>query len=356
MKKLFIFLTAAVSIFLLAACSSNKETRDLLEQPIKKDATTMGTYIQVTVYDKGKEKAVEEALNIAEKYNDWVSVDQAKSVVDKINDNAGIKPVKVNSEIYQLIKLGYNYSAKDMGYDITIGPLSKLWNIGFPDARKPSQDEIDKVLPLINYQFIQFNEKDSTVYLRQKGARLDLGSIAKGYTAMKMVESLKNNGVTTGIVDLGSSSIYVIGHSPRQTNDAWTIAIKDPNDPEKSQLGILKASDQHVNTSGIYERYLEVDGHRYSHILNPKTGFPFDNDIASITLLISGDDATNGDGLSTMIYAMGTKKGYEYVESLKNVQAVFVDKDNKVYITDGLKDKFDLTSENYKIGQIKDLK
>ncbi|WP_416037756.1 FAD:protein FMN transferase [Lactococcus formosensis] len=356
MKKLFIFLTAAVSIFLLAACSSNKETRDLLEQPIKKDATTMGTYIQVTVYDKGKEKAVEEALNIAKKYNDWVSVDQANSVVDEINDNAGIKPVKVNSEIYQLIKLGYNYSAKNMGYDITIGPLGKLWNIGFPDARKPSQSEIDNVLPLINYQFIEFNEKESTVYLREKGARLDLGSIAKGYTAMKMVESLKDNGVTTGIVDLGSSSIYVIGHSPRQTNDAWTIAIKDPNDPEKSQLGILKASDQHVNTSGIYERYLEIDGHRYSHILNPKTGFPFDNDIASITLLISGEDATNGDGLSTMIYAMGTKKGYEYVQSLKNVQAVFVDKDNKVYITDGLKDKFDLTSENYKIGQIKDLK
>ncbi len=101
MKKLFIFFTAVVGIFLLTACSSNKETRDLLEQPIKKDATTMGTYIQVTVYDKGKEKAVEEALNIAEKYNDWVSVDQAKSVVDKINDNAGIKPVKVNSEIYQ---------------------------------------------------------------------------------------------------------------------------------------------------------------------------------------------------------------------------------------------------------------
>lgn len=356
MKKIFIFLTTVVSIFLLAACSSNKDTRQLLEEPIKKDATTMGTYIQVTVYDPGKEKAVENSLKIAEKFNEWVSVDKADSVVDEINDNAGVKPVKVNSEIYQLIKLGYNYSSKGMGYDITIGPLSKLWNIGFPDARKPEQAEIDKVLPLINYQFIKFDDQNSTIYLSKKGARLDLGSIAKGYTAMKMVEELKENGVTTGIVDLGSSSIYVIGQSPRNDGDPWTIGIKDPNDPEKSQLGILQASEQHVNTSGIYERYLELDGHRYSHILNPKTGFPFDNDIASITLLISGDDASNGDGLSTMIYALGTKKGYGYVQTLKNVQAVFVDKDDKVYITDGLKDKFELTNKHYKLGKIADLK
>ncbi|MBL3716917.1 FAD:protein FMN transferase [Lactococcus garvieae] len=356
MKKLFIFLTTAVSIFLLAACSSNTDARNLLEQPIKKDATTMGTYIQVTVYDKGKEKAVEEALKIAEKYDDWISVDKAGSVIAEINDKAGLQPVKVNSDIYELIKLGYNYSAKNMGYDITIGPLSKLWNIGFPDARKPEQAEINAVLPLINHQFLEFDEQKSTVYLSQKGAKLDLGSIAKGYTAMKMVEYLKNNGVTTGIVDLGSSSIYVIGQSPRNGGDPWTIAIKDPNDSEKSQLGILKARDQHVNTSGIYERYLEVDGHRYSHILNPKTGFPFDNDIASITLLISGEDASNGDGLSTMIYALGTKKGYEYVQTLENVQAVFVDKDSKVYITEGLKDQFELTNDNYKMGKIDDLK
>ena len=122
-------------------------------------------------------------------------------------------------------------------------------------------------------------------------------------------------------------------------------------------MGIIEASNEHVNTSGIYERYLEVDGHKYSHILNPKTGYPFDNDIASITLLISGKDKTNGDGLSTMIYAMGTKKGYEYVEKLKNVEAVFVDKNNKVYITPGLKDKFQLSEKtSFKIGNITKLK
>ncbi|QDK71227.1 FAD:protein FMN transferase [Lactococcus protaetiae] len=360
MKKITLLFVAGLSLFALAACSSKdatKDTRHLLKTPINKDVTTMGTFVQVTVYDKGKEQAVANALKIPVEYNKLTTVNQAGSLVDTINQNAGIKPIKVDAGVYNLIKAGYNYSAKNLGYDITIGPLTSLWNIGMPNARKPSQSEIDHVLPLINYKYIEFDNKAQTIYLTQKGAKLDLGSIVKGFVAMKMVDLLKKEGVTTGIVNLGSSSIYVMGHSPRGVESPWSIGIKDPNDPTAKQMGILYAANQHVNTSGIYERYLEVDGHKYSHILNPKTGYPFDNDIASITLLISGKDETNGDGLSTLIYAMGTKKGYEYIEKLKNVQAVFVDKDNKVYITPGLKDKFKLTeTKTFKLGNINDLK
>lgn len=361
MKKLILIFVATLSLIGLTACGGGnqtvKDTRNLLKTPIDKDVTTMGTFVKVTVYDKGKDQAVTDALKIPVEYNKLTTVNQAGSQVDAINQNAGIKPVKVDAGVYDLVKAGYNYSAKDLGYDITIGPLTSLWNIGMDNARKPAQSEIDHALPLINYNFIKFDDQAQTIYLTQKGAKLDLGSIVKGFVAMKMVDSLEKAGVTTGIVNLGSSSIYVIGHSPRGPQNPWSIGIKDPNDPEANQMGILQASDQHVNTSGIYERYLEVDGHKYSHILNPKTGYPFDNDIASITLLISGKDETNGDGLSTLIYAMGTKKGYEYVETLKNVQAVFVDKNNKVYITPGLKDKFKLTeTKTFKLGNIDDLK
>ena len=361
MKKIIIWVLAALSLISLSACangkSSQKDNRNLLTSPINKDVTTMGTYIKVTVYDKGKEAAVEKALKLPVEYNNLTTVNQSGSQIDEINQNAGIKPIKVNSNVYELVKAGYNYSAKDLGYDITIGSLTSLWNIGMDNARKPAQSEIDQVLPLINYHDIKFDDKNETIYLTQKGARLDLGSIVKGFVAMKMVDSLKKDGVTTGIVNLGSSSIYVIGHSPRGADSPWTIGIKNPNDPTGTQMGIIKASNEHVNTSGIYERYLEVDGHKYSHILNPKTGYPFENDIASITLLISGKDKTNGDGLSTMIYAMGTKKGYEYVEKLKNVEAVFVDKDNKVLITPGLKDKFQLSDKKtFEVSNITKLK
>ena len=362
MRKWTLVFVAGLSLLTLAACgngnSTQKDTRDLLEKPIDKDVTTMGTFVKVTVYDKGKEQAVDEALKIPVTYNKLTTVNQPiNSQVNQINKNAGIKPVQVDSDVYDLIKAGYNYSAKSLGYDITIGALTSLWNIGLDNARKPAQSEIDAALPLINYRDITFNDAEHSVYLTRKGMRLDLGSIVKGFVAMKMVDLLKKEGVTTGIVNLGSSSIYVMGYSPRGSESPWSIGIKDPNDPAASQMGILEAANQHVNTSGIYERYLEVAGHKYSHILNPKTGFPFENDIASITLLISGKDETNGDGLSTMIYAMGTKKGYEYIEKLKNVDAVFVDKDNKVYITSGLKGKFELTeTKTFKLGDINDLK
>lgn len=359
MKKLTLFLGLTSSLLLLSACGAKKTAapRDLLKNPITKDATTMGTYIQVTVYDKGKTAAVDKALKIPVKYNTLTTVNQKGSEIDAINQAAGTgKATKVSTGVYDLVKAGYAYSKKNLGYDITIGPLTSMWRIGFPDARKPSQSEINAALPLINYRFIKFDDQAHTIELTKKGAKLDMGSIVKGFVAMKMVDSLKKDGVTTGIVNLGSSSIYVVGNSPRGANSPWRIGIKDPNDPEGAQMGILQASNEHVNTSGIYERYLTVDGHKYSHILNPKTGYPFDNDIASITLLISGKDETNGDGLSTLIYALGTKKGYEYVEKMKHVQAVFVDRNNSVYVTSGLKDKFQLTSKTYHLGNINHLK
>ncbi|MDN6065067.1 MAG: FAD:protein FMN transferase, partial [Lactococcus lactis] len=160
MKKIIIWVLAALSLISLSACangkSSQKDNRNLLTSPINKDVTTMGTYIKVTVYDKGKEAAVEKALKLPVEYNNLTTVNQSGSQIDEINQNAGIKPIKVNSNVYELVKAGYNYSAKDLGYDITIGSLTSLWNIGMDNARKPAQSEIDQVLPLINYHDIKF--------------------------------------------------------------------------------------------------------------------------------------------------------------------------------------------------------
>lgn len=358
MKKFALILAFVSSLSFLAACSSTANNRDLLTTPLTKDVSTMGTFIQITVYDKNKENAVKEALKIPVQYNTWTTVNSNGSQVDQINQNAGIKPVQVDKGVYQLIKDGLAYSEQypESGYDITVGRLSKLWDIGFPDEKKPTQAEIDQVLPTINYKYAQMDDATHSVYLTHKGTKLDLGSIVKGYVAMLMVDDLKKAGVTTGIVNLGSSSIYVIGNSPRSSNSAWRIGIKNPNDPTGAQMGVLQAANQHVNTSGIYERYLTVDGVKYSHELNPKTGYPFNNDIASITLLISGEDPTNGDGLSTVLFSMGTKKAYEMVEKMKNTDVVIVDKDNKVYLTSGVKNKFELTSSDFKIGNINDLK
>ncbi|MDR2977153.1 MAG: FAD:protein FMN transferase [Streptococcaceae bacterium] len=348
-KRFSLLCFLVLLIFSFSACS--KKEAKLLDEPYVQQVDTMGTIVKITDYTPKTQSVVKAALKIAENYDGWVTVNQKGSLVDEINANAGIKPVKVNNGVYQLIKAADELSSRKTGFDVTIGPLTELWHIGFDDAKKPTQTEIDQVLPLINYKFLKLDDAKKTVFLTQKGAQLDLGSMTKGYVARLMKEKLTAGGVKNAIIDLGSSSLYVLGHSPRGAGDAWNVGIKDPNDPNGENLGILSAQDQFVSTSGIYERYLEVDGVKYAHILNPKTGYPFENDIQSVTI-VGKTNFSYGDGVTTAVFALGTKKGYDYVLK-NNLQAIFIDKNDKVYLTPGLKNKFTVNSDSkYKIADI----
>ncbi|MDR0299783.1 MAG: FAD:protein FMN transferase [Streptococcaceae bacterium] len=347
-------LILSMLLVLLTACSATS-SENLLKSPYVKQVDTMGTTVKITNYTPNTEKVVTDALKIAQDYDTWVTVNQTGSLVDKINANAGVKAVKVNSGVFDLIQAAYDLSAQKTGFDVTIGALTQLWHIGFDDAKKPSQSEINQVLPLIDYKFIKLDKTKQTVYLAKKGVQLDLGSMTKGYVARLMTEKLKSGGVKNAIVDLGSSSLYVMGNGPRGVNTEWNIGIKDPNNPDGENLGILAAEDQFVSTSGIYERYLEVNGVKYAHILNPKTGYPFDNDIQSVTI-VGKNNYSYGDGVTTAVFALGTKKGYDYVLK-NNLEAIFIDKNDKVYVTPGLKDKFTVNSDSkYKIASISSLK
>lgn len=352
-KGLGLFAMLLSLCLVLIACSTHK--RDLRSKPYVKEVFTMGTYVKITSYDKGHEKDVASALAIAKDYDKKTSVNQSGSELDEVNDQAGIKPVKVSKSVYKLLKEAYDYSDKQTGFDMMIGAISSLWHIGFDDARKPSQSEIDQSLPLVSHRLIKFDDKKQTVYITQKGAKIDLGAITKGYVSDRMTDYLKEHGVTTAIVDLGSSSLSLIGHSYRGDNEPWTIGIKDPNKEVSTQVGLLEAQDESVSTSGIYERFLKVDGKIYPHLLDPKTGYPFDNDIQSVTIV--SKKGVDGDALSTTIFSLGTKKGYEFVEQHKNIEAIFVDKDNKVYVSKNLKERFEIDKKSeYQLGDIADLK
>lgn len=353
-KQFLLIFTVLLGISLiLVSCGTDK--RDLRTKPYVKEVFAMGTYIKITSYDKGHEKAIQAALDIARDYDKKTSVNQSGSELDELNDQSGIKPVKVSKSVYDLLAKSYSYSKKEAGFDMMIGALTSLWHIGFDDARKPSQAEIDQALPLVSYGAIQFDEKNQTVFLPVKGAKVDLGAITKGYVADKMTDYLKAHGVTTAIVDLGSSSLSLMGHSPRGETTPWRIGIKDPNKQVSDQIGFLQAENESVTTSGIYERFLKVDGKVYPHILDPKTGYPFENDIQSVTIV--SEKGVDGDALSTTIFAMGTKKGYAYVEKTKTIGAIFVDKDDKVYVTPNLAKRFELDkSSHYQLGSTDDLR
>ncbi|MGP5431255.1 FAD:protein FMN transferase [Enterococcus malodoratus] len=354
MKKRILVLFFGLIAIILTACGSSQPK--INEKPYEDKQFLMGTYVQIRIYDDGKKSALKPAFNRVKELADKITVNQEGSEIDEINKQAGIKPVKVTNDMYYLLKEAYKYSQDSKGgFDMAIGSITSLWRIGFPDARKPAQSEIDQALKLVNYHDVEFNDTEKTVYLKQAGMKLDLGAIAKGYITDEVVKVLKGNDVTTAIIDLGGN-VFVMGHSPRgDQNEDWTVGIQDPNQARNVVLGSVPESNMSLVTSGIYERYLEADGKTYHHLFNPKTGYPFDNDIAGVTIV--SKKSIDGDGLSTAVFSMGVKDGLKYVEELKDTEAIFVTRDDKVYVTSGLKDRFELNKEaGYKMGNDKDLK
>ncbi len=364
-KLLFSLITLSISFMVLTGCTNSAKntttessaSTKILKDPYSDEQFLLGTYVRIRVYDEGKESALKPAFDRVKELGDKITINQKGSEIDEVNEQAGIKPVKVSDDVYTLVKRAYEYSQDSQGgFDMAIGAITQLWRIGFDDARKPSQEEIDQALKLVDYHKIELNDKEKTVYLKEKGMIIDLGAIAKGYITDEVVKVLKKQGVTTAIVDLGGN-VYVLGHSPRGENQDWTVGIQDPNMARGSVLGSIKERNKTLVTSGIYERYLEVDGKKYHHLFDPKTGYPFDNDIASVTIIT--DKSIDGDGLSTAVFSMGVKKGLEYVESELNngTEAIFVTKDDKVYVTDPIKDTFKLSEDShYTMGDRSELK
>ncbi|MFV0561138.1 MAG: FAD:protein FMN transferase [Enterococcus sp.] len=342
----------------LGACGTKKEAQEtkLLDEPYSEEQFLLGTYVRIRVYDEGKEDALTPAFERVKELGDKITINQSGSEIDEVNEQAGIKPVKVSEDVYTLVKKAYAYSEDSAGgFDMAIGAITQLWRIGFDDARKPEQSEIDEALKLVDYKKVKLDDEKHTVYLEEKGMKIDLGAIAKGYITDEVVKVLKEQGVTTAIVDLGGN-VYVMGHSPRGEDEDWNVGIQDPNLSRGSILGSIKESNKTLVTSGIYERYLEVDGEKYHHLFNPKTGYPFDNDIAGVTIITK--KSIDGDGLSTAVFSMGVKEGLEYVESLDNgTNAIFVTKDDKVYVTHPIEDTFKLSEDSdYVMGNRSDLK
>lgn len=340
----------------IAGCSSNqKEETKVNKDPYSKQELLLGTYVQIRIYDDGKEEVLDKAFDRVKELGDKITVNEPGSEIDAVNEKAGIEPVKVSDDVYTLLKRAYEYSEDSKGgFDMAIGPITQLWHIGFDDARKPSQEEIDQALKLVDYHKVVLDDKEKTVYLEEKGMELDLGAIAKGYITDEVVKVLEGNGVTTAIIDLGGN-VYVLGHSPRGEDEDWNVGIQDPNKARNTVIGTVKERDKTLVTSGIYERYLKVNGETYHHLFDPTTGYPFDNDIAGVTIITN--KSIDGDGLSTAVFSMGVKEGLEYVEGLKDVDAIFVTKEDKVYISKDIEETFVLGEDSgYTMGDRSELK
>lgn len=248
----------------------------------------MGTKITlyVEVYGEGAqaEKMTQEAVNMLLRYEEIFSANRDNSQLAMLKNVAALHPQRVDEELYHLIKVGKEHSLhQDSFLNIAIGPLIKLWKIGFREAHVPEDSEIKAVLGLLNPENIQLDDEQKTVFLLKKGMEIDLGAIAKGYFADQVMAFFKENGATSAMVDMGGN-VLVYGDST-SGDSHWKVGIQNPFLPRGNVVALVRIKDQSVVTSGIYERVLEKDGAHYHHIFDSTTGYPVENNVASLTII-----------------------------------------------------------------------
>lgn len=349
LKTFQVILLLLSSIVFYTGCEAPEKPAMSSAEPLSRTDFVLGTAVTLSLYDHQSDEILDRAFAKLASLEDTLSINKPGTLIDEVNAMAGIAPVKVDEATYRLIETGLAYSRMtDGAFDITIGPLTKLWNIGFPDARVPSQEEITEKLSLINYKWVQLDQSAQTVYLEKPGMLLDLGGIGKGYATDEIASLLHEAGVEHAIINLGGN-IYALGN--KAENTPWTIGIQDPFHPRGNTIATLKAADKSIVTSGIYERYVEdAAGNKYHHLLNPKTGYPYTNELAGVTII--GDTSTDGDALSTAAFALGVQEGLKLIEGMAGIDAVFITVDYKVYATSGIKESFKLTDSSFTLIEI----
>lgn len=327
-----------------ASITTQNTPLKVVEDPLVRSESMLHTAIQIQIYHKDQEAVMDKAIDYIKRMEQLFSTNLENSDVYKINQSAGKQAVKVETETFELIEKAIETAELSEGkFDVTIGAVTNLWKIGDPAARVPSQEEIEEALTKIDYRKIILDKANQTVKLAEEGMILELGGISKGYIGSGLVKYFTEAGITTAIINLGGN-VIVMGTSP--TNDAgWNVGVQDPDEVRGTVVGTQRMKDYAIITSGIYERYLEQDGVKYHHILDPKTGYPLENEISGVTVFAS--TSVDGDALSTSLFLFGIADGLEFVETLEGVEAVFIDKDHGVHLTSGIKDTFELKNGAY---------
>jgi len=340
MRKTFVicFLMICISV---SFSSCLKAAND----PISKTEFLLGTICSVKIYDRSDKSILEKVFDEIKRIESMISTSIKSSEISEINRNSGIKAVEVSLEVLGLIKRGLEFSVISGGiFNIAIGPLVDLWGIGTPDARVPLPEEIEETIPLLDYRDVEIDEAKRLVFLKKTGMSLDLGGIAKGYIADRIEQVLWDNGVSSAIVNLGGN---VYAHGSKNGNEEWKIGIQDPFSQRNQYFAIYRTKNESIVSSGVYERFFEQDGVVYHHIFDSTTGYPVVTKLQSVT--ITGQNSETADALSTIVFSLGIEKGSEFLEGFPDYEAIFVDEDKKIYLTQKMMDLTEITNESYQV-------
>ena len=300
---------------------------------ISRSERLMGTTITVSICDPQADELLARCFKLLRSYEHRFSANDASSELMEVNHQAGIAPVQVHPDLFYLIALGTLHSqAKNSHLNIAIGPLVQTWRIGFSDARRPAPEEIEQALLKIDPQQIQLDQENYTVFLKRPGMKIDLGALAKGYSADLIATYLRGKGIKDALIDLGGNILTVGQHPVKQ--QPWRIGIQNPVEKRGNHLLVLSVKDKSVVTSGIYERHLEVDGQSFHHIFDSATGYPVETDLASITII--SDRSVDGEIWSTRLFGDSSTSILNTVESLPGIETLLVSQSGKIAYTSGL--------------------
>lgn len=322
MRNIFTFLTLLVTFYSYG------------QQSYKRSLKLMGSHFEITVVANNEEQA-NSYINLAvaeiDRIETLISSWDPSSQTSKINNNAGIKPVKVNEELFNLIKRAIGISKlTDGAFDISYASMDNIWKFDGSMTDMPSEERIKASVNKVGYQNIVLDNNNFTVFLKKKGMKIGFGAIGKGYAADKAKTLLKQQGVVAGIIN-ASGDINSWGKQPN--GEEWKVAITNPMDKNKS-FGFLPILNGAVVTSGDYEKYVVFNGIRYTHIINPRTGYPASG-IVSVTVF--APKAELADALATSIFVMGVETGIDRVNQMPHVECIIIDDSGNIHKSEQIK-------------------
>lgn len=353
-QKICIVLVILCSVLILGACEKNSENTDFSRQndnisqisdesssSASKEIFAMDTYMTITAYGEKSQEAVDAAVMEIQRLDKLLSVGNSSSEVCQLNNSGNIK---MSEDIKELMKTSkWIFENTDGAYDITIYPLMELWGFTKTQQAVPDQKDIDTILSCCGFEKLKIDNETLTL---GKNQGIDFGGIAKGYTSARIMTIFKEYGINSGVVSLGGN-VQCCG--VKTDGSLWRCGITNPNAPDDTTnlLGVINVRDKAVITSGGYERFFEENGQTYHHIMNPKTGYPADSGLRSVTIV--SENGTLADGLSTACFVMGRDRAVQFWKNNKDqFDMILMTDKNEIIITEGIKEAFS-SDMNYEI-------
>ena len=306
------------------------QTLSFGQQIFKKKQSLLGSPFEITVVAKDSvqgnlfsDLAIAEVKRIENLISDWIPTSQ----ISKVNQNAGISPIKVDKEVFDLVERATKISKLTSGaFDISYASMDRIWKFDGSMKEMPTPEEIRKSVEKVGYQNIILNSKDTTIFLKNKGMKLGLGGIGQGYIADKIKVLLQEKGCNSGLVNV-SGDINTWGKQPN--GNLWTVGIVNPMNKNKV-FATFPLDDSAVETSGSYEKYVTFNGKRYSHIIDPRTGYPA---TGIISVSVFAKQTELADALATGIFVMGVEVGLDLVNQLKGIGCIIVDDKGGIHVS-----------------------